>query len=481
MRYPILRSGPTLDQVRGYGGLLATILFQLCFPLAAVAQSQAARYRVYETVEGALRYHTESAPIAPRVILLSLVLIALEMGLWALLKRLFEASPTAVLAPIFILLTISVVYQCYITAPSASLKHFLTILLGLAGFLAAIPLAKLGSRAYIPARYLRRGLYGIWMLCGLNIVLGFLNLTNGSAAFIQFLGVSLQPGELLKLTLILFAGLSFVQLKEDKRLRRLFLATMAVAFCTLLVVRDVGNALILAAVALLLFYLVCGLLPALTAAAGGAALALTGYQLLTIVAPNVYILKRVADVGRALTSPEANDNLRQALLAVVRGGIFGKGLEHSLYATGNYAARTDFCFDAIVSIFGIGLGVLIVGCYMAMLLANRALLHTSRHDAAQFTFANLMTGLLCVQALVHIGGNLNLIPLTGVCLPLISSGGTNMLTTLLCLGFAAGCRLSEPASARLEEGTARLAGGTARRLRPLAGRLRGRLSQLRKE
>ena len=68
-----------------------------------------------------------------------------------------------------------------------------------------------------------------------------------------------------------------------------------------------------------------------------------------------------------------------------------------------------------------------------------------------------------------------------MCLPLISSGGTNMLTTLLCLGFAAGCRLSEPASARLEEGTARLAGGTARRLRPLAGRLRGRLSQLRKE
>ena len=220
-------------------------------------------------MEGALRYHTESAPIAPRVILLSLVLIALEMGLWALLKRLFEAPPTAVLAPNLILLTISVVYQCYITAPSASLKHFLPILLGLAGFLAAIPLAKLGSRAYIPARYLRWGLIAIWVLCGLNIVLGFLNLTNGSAVFIQFLGVGLQPGELLKLVLILFTGLSFVQLKEDKRLRRLFLATMAVAFCTLLVVRDVGNALILAAVALLLFYLVCGLLPALTAAAGG--------------------------------------------------------------------------------------------------------------------------------------------------------------------------------------------------------------------
>ena len=109
MRY-IFRSGPTLDQVRAYGGLLATILFQLFFPLAAVAQSQAARCRVYETVEGALRYHTESAPIAPRVILLSLVLIALEVGIWALLKRLFEASPTAVLATIFIILTISVVY-----------------------------------------------------------------------------------------------------------------------------------------------------------------------------------------------------------------------------------------------------------------------------------------------------------------------------------------------------------------------------------
>lgn len=480
MRY-IFRSGPTLDQVRAYGGLLATILFQLFFPLAAAVQSQAARYRVYETVDGSRYYHTESAPAALRLILMTLALIALEVGLWALLKRLFEASPTAVLAPIFILLTISVVYQCYITAPSASLKHFLTILLGLTGFLAAIPLAKLGSRAYIPARYLRRGLYGIWMLCGLNIVLGLLHLTNGSGAFIYLFGVSLQPGEVLKLALILFTGLSFVQLKEDKRLRRLFLATMAAAFCTLLVVRDVGNALILAAVALLLLYLVCGPLPALAAAAGGTALLLAGYQLLTLISPDSYILKRVADVGRALASPEANGNLRQALLAVVRGGIFGKGLEHSLYATGNYAVQTDFCFDAILSIFGVGIGALIVCCYISLLLANRSMLHNFRHDSAQYIFANLLTALLCVQALVQIGGNVNLFPFTGVCLPLISSGGTNMLTTLLCLGFAAGCRLSEPASARLEEGTARLAGGTARRLRPLAGRLRGRLSQLRKE
>ena len=97
MRY-IFRSGPTLDQVRAYGGLLATILFQLFFPLAAVAQSQAARYRVYETVDGSRYYYTESAPAALRLILMTLALIALEMGLWALLKRLFEAPPTAVLA-----------------------------------------------------------------------------------------------------------------------------------------------------------------------------------------------------------------------------------------------------------------------------------------------------------------------------------------------------------------------------------------------
>lgn len=472
------RSGPTQDQFRAYGGLFATILFQVFFALTALAQSQTARYKVYETVDGIQYYHTESANIASQLILMIAILIALELILFVVLRRLFETPPTVVLSPLFILLTISVVYQCYITAPSASFKHFITILLGLIAFLAAIPMAKLGSRAYFPARVLRYGLYGILILCALNLILG--STINGSRAFISIFGMSVQPGEVLKLLLIIFSGLSFVQLKEDRRLRRLFLFTMAASFLTLIIASDVGNALILAAVCLMLFYLVYGLLPFLTAAAVGSALLLSGYKLLTIIEPDSYIVKRITDVGKALTSADANSNLRQAVLSVVRGGFFGKGLEHSLYATSTYAAQTDFCFDIVVSIFGASMGVLIVGCYISLLLANRTL-RTFRYDAAQYSYANLMTALLCIQALIHIGGNLNLIPLTGVCLPFISSGGTNMLTSMMCLGFAVGGRLSEPLAARLEEKTTRFASETSRRLSPLIEWLRGRLFQLRRQ
>lgn len=456
MRNEMIR-GTTLDQLQEYASLICVILFQLMFTGMALFQSTIAKYRVYVTEDGHQYFHTVGAPILVRLVCVIMMLIVVEVGMWFLLRTLFEASPAPVICPMAILLTISLLYQTYINAPHSSTKHYLTIVLGLITFLVAIPVARLGAIEYLSEKTLTKANTIIWVICGLNVILGLSHKINGSGAFVRIFKASVQPGEILKFALIILAGLSYVQLQQCPRLRRRFIITLIITLITLLIVRDVGNAMILLAVVLMLVYLVYGLQVAATITMLGSAALVVAYNILKKFAADSYIIKRIADVGNALTNPDANENLRRALLAVVRGGLFGKGLENSLYATTNYASSTDFCFVTLVSIFGAGIGVVIIGSYAALILGNRAKLQETRNNAAEYTFCNAMLLLLCIQAIVHIGGNLNLIPMTGVCLPLISTGGTNMLSSMLCLGFISGQYLSSPTTSHLKTGSAKVA------------------------
>jgi cell division protein FtsW len=441
----------TVSQLRSTAALLATVLFQLSFVGISLLQSGSSHYKVTESVDGVAYYHTQTAPIAASMWKMLVVLILAEVLLYLLLGKLLDTSPTPVICPVFILLTISTTYQSYINSTSTTTKHFIFVCMGLLVLLGSVILAKVVARTYLSVRMLLGILIGICVLCLMNLALGLTHPVNGSGAFIRLFGVNLQPGEFLKVVLILFVGVSFVQLKETPMLRWCFLATVSIAFLTLLLVKDIGNGLILAAVAVAVIYMLYGGVASGGIVAGGGALVLVGYKLLCRLNPDSYIITRVSNTWTALTSSGANANLRRALLSVVRAGLFGKGLNNSLYATNNYAANTDFCFDTIISIWGVGIGILIVGSYVVLLRANRIQLKETGQDITNFTFSNMMAILIGTQAVVHIGGNLNLLPLTGVCLPLISIGGSNMTCSMMCIGFALGGRLSDKVAFQVEK------------------------------
>jgi cell division protein FtsW (lipid II flippase) len=441
----------TVNQLRSNAALIATLLFQLSFVGLSLLQSGTGHYKVTESVDGIAYYHTQTVPIASFLGKTFLVLLLAEVLIYLLLDKLLDTSPEPVICPVFILLTISLTYQSYINSSSSAAKHFIFVCMGLLVFLGSVVLAKVVARTYLSVRLLLGILIGISVLCVLNLILGLTHPVNGSGAFIKLLGVKFQPGEFLKVVLILFVGVSFVQLKEYAALRWCFVAVIGVALLTLLLIKDIGNALILAAVALTVIYMIYGGLVTSGVVAGGGVLALIGYRILCLVNPTSYIITRVSNTWVALTTSGANANLRRALLSVVRAGLFGKGLNNSLYATNNYAANTDFCFDTILSIWGIGLGILIVGCYVVLLRANRIQLRETGQDMTSFTFSNIMAVLIGTQAVVHIGGNLNLLPLTGVCLPLISVGGSNLICSMLCIGFALGGRLSDEVALQVEK------------------------------
>ena len=127
--------------------------------------------------------------------------------------------------------------------------------------------------------------------------------------------------------------------------------------------------------------------------------------------------------------------VQQAINAVVSGGLSGSGLG---FGTPQYVplAHSDFIFAAIVEELGsiIGLAVLILFAVLLLRSARIAL----RLPAEQ-VFERLLVIGIClhffVQILIMVGGTLDLLPITGVTIPLLSLGGMALLINLTEIGL----------------------------------------------
>jgi cell division protein FtsW (lipid II flippase) len=123
----------------------------------------------------------------------------------------------------------------------------------------------------------------------------------------------------------------------------------------------------------------------------------------------------------------------QGLYAMASGGFFGSGLFNG-YPQYIPINKSDYIFAVIVEELGMifALGIMII--YFLMFFRNiRAALN------AKSVFTSLLvvgfSVMIAMQVIVIIGGVLNMIPLTGITLPLVSYGGTSMLTVFFCLGI----------------------------------------------
>lgn len=123
----------------------------------------------------------------------------------------------------------------------------------------------------------------------------------------------------------------------------------------------------------------------------------------------------------------------QGLIALANGGVLGSGLGqgHPGYVP---VANTDFIFTSIGEEWGLagGLGVLA----LFLLLAFRGLrIAACARDPFEALLATGLTSTVALQALVIIGGNLRLMPLTGVTLPFMSYGGSSLLANFVIIGL----------------------------------------------
>lgn len=292
---------------------------------------------------------------------------------------------------------------------------------------------------------------GPWLLLGSLLALGAVLVPGlgqsvaGAQKWFTVAGVSLQPSEPAKLALVLWgAHVLTARRHVVHRAQHALLPVVPVALLIagLVVVQpDLGSAV---CVMVLLFALLffagvpTRLLGTLAAGALGCVL------VLAVTAS--YRLARLS----AFLSPDAGDPLgpgyqeRQALFSLADGGLFGTGLGQGA-AQWSYLpnASNDFVF----AIVGEQLGFVGAAAVLALyaLLAWVGLRIAARTtDPWTRSVVATVTVWLVVQAAINVGYVLGLLPVTGITLPLISSGGSSVVVTMAAFGLLAAAARDEP-------------------------------------
>lgn len=300
-------------------------------------------------------------------------------------------------------------------------------------------------------RWLREYRY-TWAALGIGLLAAVFLLgdeVNGARLSIHVGPLSGQPSELLKVILVVFLAAYLADnrpmlARSSMRVGPVplpplayllpMLAMWGIALALVIVQKDLGAALLLFSVFLGLLYIATRrgmyVVVGMVLFVAGAALL---YAILGHVRTRVDIwLDPWADpLG-------AGYQVIRALYAFGRGGILGTGLGAGLPTVDGVPAipliHTDFVFAAVGEELGL-LGALAVGaCYLV--LAERGLRIAARApDEFQALLAAGLTLVIVLQAALIMAANLRLVPLTGVTLPLISYGGSSIITNSLVVGL----------------------------------------------
>lgn len=269
------------------------------------------------------------------------------------------------------------------------------------------------------------------LLTALTLVFGTNPGGIGPRLWLGGYGLYLQPSEPLKLLLIVYLAAYFAdRIPIRTRLFPLLLPTLfltGLALTILLIQRDLGTASIFIFLYAVLVYMASGKRRLLVGSLGLLILAaLVGYFFVDIIR-----YRLVAWLDPWADPSGRSYQVIQSLLAVANGGLFGRG--PGMGAPGLVpVAHSDFIFTSIAEETGLtgSFGLLVV----LALIATRGFLIAIR---AASNFRRLLAAGIAAyfgaQSILIIGGNLRLLPLTGVTLPFVSYGGSSLLTCFLGL------------------------------------------------
>ncbi len=301
----------------------------------------------------------------------------------------------------------------------------------------------------IPPRRLRR-LASVFLLVMLGLLLAVLipgigTTIAGARKWIVIAGLSFQPSEPAKLALALWGAHVLAGRRAVLHQWRHAISPVlpvAVVMLTLVVLEpDLGTAVSIGIVVVALLFFADAPMRLITALVGSA---LGGTVLLGLTAG--YRQSRIT----AFLSPDTADpqgaayQSTQALYSLANGGLFGAGLGQG-NAQWNYLpnAHNDFIF----AIIGEQLGFLGASAVLALfaVLAYTGLRIAARNTDPwiQIAAATLTTWIVG-QATINIGYVVGLLPVTGIPLPMISSGGTSLVVTMFVFGILANAARHEP-------------------------------------
>lgn len=256
---------------------------------------------------------------------------------------------------------------------------------------------------------------------------------RGSVRWFDLGPFRIQPSELAKLSTILLLA-SFFSQRSAASFKNAFTSFLLILPPAFLIFRqpDLGNALVIFAIWLGISFSAgfkfkyLFLLFAL-----GIILSLFEFEFLSD-----YQKSRLDTFINPTADPLGQGyNIIQAKIALGSGGFFGKGLGHGSQSQLNFLpeAESDFIFASLVEQLGFIGGSLIILVFS--LLLTRIIKISSSKDRYASLIISGVVSFLAFQFLVNAGMNMGLLPVTGITLPLLSYGGSSLVTTLFLLGI----------------------------------------------
>ena len=301
---------------------------------------------------------------------------------------------------------------------------------------AMIGLAMVHPKWWFHAAY---PVYGVLLLLVLMIEFTPLGYTAGGARNWLNLGfIRIQPAEFMKIGLVLaLARWYHGHTAQDARWswKLLFpLGMIGVPFLLVAKQPDLGSAMIIGLTGAAVMFM-AGLSWRVIAAAAAAAVA--------IIPPFVMFVMHDYQRNRVLTflNPEADPsgtgyNIIQSKIALGSGGLLGKG-----YGLGSQSQleflperHTDFIFSTVSEEFGFLGSFTVLACYLALILISLRIAALSHSHFGRISAAG-MTAFLALFVLINGAMVMGLAPVVGVPMPLLSYGGSTMMTVMIGFGL----------------------------------------------
>ena len=293
-------------------------------------------------------------------------------------------------------------------------------------------------------------IYGVVLVMLIVVeAIGFVG--KGAQRWLDLGFIRLQPSEFMKPAIVLVLARFYELLPpgDIRRWRAIWPAAALIGVPTGLIILqpDLGTALMVSFIGIAVMF-VAGV-PLRVFLIPAAALA--------VAVPIVYNMLHGYQRKRIDTflDPESDPlgsgyHISQSKIAIGSGGIFGKGYLNGSQSHLDYLpeGHTDFAFSAMVEEWGLVGGIILILAFGAVIRWGMAVASNGRTRFAQLAAAGL-TACIFFYAGINLMMVMGLAPVVGVPLPLISYGGTAVMTVMLCLGLLMSLERQQRTASRL--------------------------------
>ena len=268
------------------------------------------------------------------------------------------------------------------------------------------------------------------------LVLIFGEKKRGAIGWLGYGGFNVQPVEFVKIAVILLVSKYFSRLGlEDRRGRHIFVSGLYVLLPIVLALKqpDLGSAAVLASIWFIIVLV------------RGIKRRHLGFLVVLFLVTSLFswfLMLQPFQKARVVSflNPESDPSgsgyhVLQSMTAIGSGGLYGKGLGYGSQSQLHFLpeAHTDFIYGVIAEELGLIGVLLLAGSFTLLFFRAYRIALKSVDNFGRFIVAGVMA-LFFIQLLVNAGMNIGLVPVTGLPLPLVSYGGSALITEMFLLG-----------------------------------------------